>query len=67
MEVSMVIRLFVTAASRKYIMQLMEEILHQLIGSLSHRYNVFIYTYQVVVWDFFHQQTVSNLCHVKTS
>ena len=40
------------------IRSLMEEILHQLIGSLSH-YFTWFHTSQVVVWDFFHQPYVS--------
>ncbi len=35
-----------------YEIRLVEEIQHQLIGSLSHRF----YTSHMVVWDFFHQQ-----------
>ena len=40
--------------------RLMEEILHQLIGSLSHYLQCF-YTFQVVVSDFFHQ-LYTTLC-----
>ena len=40
------------------VLLLMEEILHQLKGSLSRQFTRFC-TSQVVVWDFFHQQYVS--------
>ena len=39
-----------------YELLLMEEILHQLIGSLSHYLKGFNTIQTVVVWDFFHQQ-----------
>ena len=44
--------------SQKETLLLMEEILHQLMGSLSRQFTRFC-TSQVVVWDFFHQQYVS--------